>query len=378
MDLPTKKVSLSQPLDDKQSNQSEEGIQANHAVLTYDVLRIIFQYLGARDLLTAAKTCRSWRIAARNEADTRRSPEFIFQKFAVDGEPPLPEEYKSERVGRDLRIKPSFGFAVTKVQEEGEWSPRGCYCSGLPSQCNTIILGGYEMVVNDSKISKDLGMATCLFFPEIAKLSHKLFTVDSHTFKGAADVDMREYSKKILKQLLPSKNEKSKCIIMLTNQDGYCFTRHLMDGLQKSYKPGTISLWGGVCVDLKVCKASPSSRTCSQNVRCCAITIASPTLQSWSVVLKRSCRTEAQIEEKLETFRNKIQLKKHSLGLMFACCERIDKKDLEIRIFKKLFPNVQLIGLHGDGEYGVNTLNEKREKDLQYGYSTIFLILTYQ
>ncbi|XP_011501103.1 PREDICTED: F-box only protein 22-like [Ceratosolen solmsi marchali] len=150
-----------------------------------------------------------------------------------------------------------------------------------------------------------------------------------------------------------------------------------MKGLQKRYTPGTFSLWGGICVDLKLCKKFNSTQICAQSIHWTAITLSSPTLQSWSTVLLYSCRSELLIQENLENLKKNIHLQKHSLGLMFSCCVRIDWKDMEVAVFKKVFPNVPLIGLHGDGEYGLNTLSEKRE-NLMHTYSTIFTILTYQ
>jgi hypothetical protein len=126
------------------------------------------------------------------------------------------------------------------------------------------------------------------------------------------------------------------------------------------YKPGTLSLWGGVCVDLKLCNASKSSRTCSKTIRWTAITLSSPSLQSWSTVLLHSCRSEAQIEENLITLRKNIKLQRHSLGLMFSCCVRKRWKEIEIAVFKKVFTKVPLIGIYGDGEYGLNTLSKSK------------------
>lgn len=46
---------------------------------------------------------------------------------------------------------------------------------------------------------------------------------------------------------------------------------------------------------------------------------------------------------------------------MFACCARgedmFDENNLESSIFKKLFPEVPLVGCIGDGEFGTNTLS---------------------
>lgn len=68
--------------------------------------------------------------------------------------------------------------------------------------------------------------------------------------------------------------------------------------------------------------------------------------------------------EKLEKLRKNIKLKKYSLGFMFACIERVKRKEHEIKVFKKVFPEVPLVGLHGDGEYGLNTLSTSKSYSL--------------
>ena len=95
-----------------------------------------------------------------------------------------------------------------------------------------------------------------------------------------------------------------------------------------------------------------------------AITLSSPSLQSWSIVITTSCRSEEKIEEKLQSFKKSLNLKKHSVGLMFACCERLFNKGVEVSAFKKVFPNVCLYGLHGDGEIGLNTLNKCKSRTI--------------
>jgi hypothetical protein len=113
-------------------------------------------------------------------------------------------------------------------------------------------------------------------------------------------------------------------------------------------------------VDLKLCKKFASPKICGQTINWIAITLSSPTLQSWSIVLLQSCRSESGVQEKLENFKKNIRLQKHSLGLMFSCCACIDWKDMEVAVFKRVFQNVPLIGLHGEGEFGLNTLSESK------------------
>lgn len=91
-----------------------------------------------------------------------------------------------------------------------------------------------------------------------------------------------------------------------------------------------------------------------------AISLSSPNLLSYSIVLEQPCRSANDMEKRLENFKQKVILKKHSLALMFACCERMLRKDLETKVFKKIFPDMPLVGLHGDGEYGLNSLNKSK------------------
>ncbi|XP_058792147.1 F-box only protein 22-like [Phymastichus coffea] len=378
MESPVKKMKIVVSTEEKSDCSSRDAQETQENVLTYDVLRVIFGQLGAKDLCSAAQVCRLWKDAASKEASLRKYPEYFLKRYKIIDRDDADNMYASELIGNELRIRPVVALICAKVQEEKEWTLKGCYCQNLPIDCNAIFLGGYDIVLNDSKIQKGFGMAVGLFLSALPKLSHKLYHVNMHTFSGSSNIDINAHAEHLVKQLLSSKKEKSKCIIMLTDHSGYQFSKVIMKNLRKQYPIGKISLWGGICTDLKVCEVSSSSRNCSQISQWAAITLSSPTLQSWSIVLSQSCRKEEEVQEKLDKFKQSIALKKHSLGLMFACCERLNKKDMEIAIFKRVFPNVPLIGLHGDGEYGLNTLNKKREDTLWHAYTTIFLVLTYQ
>lgn len=118
-------------------------------------------------------------------------------------------------------------------------------------------------------------------------------------------------------------------------------------------------MWGGICSDLKFFDQKKKQ---NNKVKFTVIKLSDPNLQSWSVVLPRSCKSSHHIEKKLEDLKNNIQLKKYSLALMFACCARSGIMDLEVGLFKKVFPQIPLAGLNGDGEIGLNTLNKGKLK----------------
>lgn len=109
----------------------------------------------------------------------------------------------------------------------------GCYCQNLPKSCSALFFGGYDIVFNDSKIDKGFGMAVCSFLPAIPKLSYKIFHGDAHTFSGSSNIDIKAHAEDLAKQLLPSRNEKSKCIIMLSSHTGYRFSKMILKNVQK-------------------------------------------------------------------------------------------------------------------------------------------------
>ena len=72
------------------------------------------------------------------------------------------------------------------------------------------------------------GIGAGIFLPKTADLNSKIFSLcnDDVSFTN------NEY-KELAQQILPSNEEESKCIIMLTNQRGYDFTKALTKVLQK-------------------------------------------------------------------------------------------------------------------------------------------------
>jgi len=119
-------------------------------------------------------------------------------------------------------------------------------------------------------------------------------------------------------------------------------------------------LWGGV-VDI-----SYMQNSYWQMPYCVAVFI-SGAIQTWSTIIDMKCNTKELIEKKLKSFKERIKLKKHSIGFMFVCTARGStmhkKQNVESTIFKTLFPNVPLVGCFGDGEFGKNTMDFDNTKE---------------
>lgn len=88
------------------------------------------------------------------------------------------------------------------------------------------------------------------------------------------------------------------------------------------------------------------------------IVISGDNVRSWSTILTRDDETEESVVTKLTELKKRVQLLKHSIGLMFSCVARGsgwydgNKKNVEATIFKNLFPTIPLIGSFGNGELG--------------------------
>ncbi|XP_011501188.1 PREDICTED: uncharacterized protein LOC105364856 [Ceratosolen solmsi marchali] len=201
MEHSIKKLNVDATSNEKQVDINKVHKQQIRHVLTYDVLRIIFQHLSAKDLLKVSHICRSWRDAANNEAASRKAPECIFKKFQIIDKENLEDSYNATLLGNELRVKPCFGLVCIKIQEDNEWVLKGCYCKNLPSKCSTFILGGYDITIDDIKIENKFGMGVCAFLPEIPKLNHKIFHVDINSFKDVSKINMKSHMVYIIQNL---------------------------------------------------------------------------------------------------------------------------------------------------------------------------------
>lgn len=119
----------------------------------------------------------------------------------------------------------------------------------------------------------------------------------------------------------------------------------------------SLALIGGLTDFIFLCQKGKEN-LCRRKIIWAAFSISKPGLQSWSIVISRKCFSKDQIKEKLQTWRDSIQLKKHTAGLMFGCCARIDNVDVETEAFADVFPDVSLMCCYGDGEFGINTLED--------------------
>ncbi|XP_077273750.1 F-box only protein 22-like [Temnothorax americanus] len=357
----------------------------SNVYLTYDILRIIFQYLNAKDLGSAAMVCRSWSEAANNEKWTRGPCCFL--------------EHNITDLDNNIRIKPSAGFFFipcgspsnkeVRIEDKYiDWLPE--HCKAIKLYSDSTIMDNYEMECNPSMV--------CAFLPQIPNVKIKLF----ESFAVQKALGKATNYHKIISTIVEhetsiSNHETSTSFMLFCNYKGRKTAKHWASAVQQRKEDKIVSVWGGIVEDLYV------QRTCKTkefhkliNVPYCVAVLITGPIQTWSTILDKECNTKEQAEAKLKLFRDEVKLKKHSIGFMFACRARgitmYNESNVESTIFKRLFPKVPLAGCFGYGEFGKNTIvdevNEeknvreerkkrKKSKSWYNEFSTMFLIITY-
>lgn len=128
---------------EKRNQQTRQG-------LTYDVLRIIFKYLNAKDLNEVIKVCRkvdflicllhlhllgkifmqflmirSWSEAANDEKEFRHAPEYHLKHCKTVSDNELSGTYEANSIGNEIRIKPILSLIFEKMDNADDWEKTG-------------------------------------------------------------------------------------------------------------------------------------------------------------------------------------------------------------------------------------------------------------
>ncbi|KYN00821.1 F-box only protein 22 [Cyphomyrmex costatus] len=369
----TRKGKCNVPKNNDSSTQNNENTFDSSTYLTYDILRIVVQYLNAKDLASAARVCRSWLEAVNNEKRTRRGPCCFIQLYE-------PQRLFVDFLGnvQNPRVKPS----VENIE------------ALLPKHCETIVLYS-KGIIMDEEMEDPYPYIVCAFLPQIPNVRIKSIKLAEH-YNLMKTPEYQEIMNTIVDRESVSNHET--CFMLFSNMEGCTTAIRWSEVIEKSKGDEIVSVWGGVLKDLYVQRTHSDNLNKRQMRRrslrrmnipyCIAVLITGP-IQTWSIILEN--RTKEQAEARLKLFKDEVKLKKHSIGFMFICVARgndmYNESNVESTIFKKLFPKVPLVGCFGYGEFGKSTVCEiKKEKRDEASwrtgtwtneFCTVFLILTY-
>ncbi|XP_012523443.2 F-box only protein 22 [Monomorium pharaonis] len=386
-----KQVRIEMPSTSENDNATESGEKTldPNIYLTYDILRIVFQYLRARDLANAAMVCRTWLEAANKEKWTRGPYCFMLD---------CKTKHDFGHHLLNVRVRPSI--ALFFLAGSFPYHVEEHCMTLLPKNCEVVMLYTTGMVMDNKELESGKCSRTdaiCAFLPQIPNVSVKLFKLTEYY----AIQKTTEY-KEIISIIdnhgtSVSNNEMSTCFMLFCNGMGHSVAKRWASIIQKR-KNKVTSVWGGVLDFIHFIHSCPENLNKRPDMErptqapvCIGVLIAGP-VQTWSMILERKCNTKERVEERLKLFKNKVKLKKHSIGFMFVCrargSEMYNETNVESTIFKRLFPKVPLAGCFGNGEFGKNSIDEankeknseqehKSKRSWYNEFSTVFLILTY-
>ncbi|XP_017879106.1 F-box only protein 22-like [Ceratina calcarata] len=335
--------------------------------LTYDVLRIIFKYLNPKELSNASLVCRTWQEVA-NDEERSRGP------VCIEGNLLREEDEFINEISDNLWIKPKLGlFFKSSAGCRMKAHCKDCYCKFFPRDCDVVTLGTNSIIFENKEIEEiHEDNVACTFLPKIPNVSIKVIPVFKHSHTS---------DEQLVEQLrvLVNSFHNIKCALLFWS---YRCRRRMnrFTSLLTAREEIMVPICGGMVFDVRICNRNINR--CLEFANCVAITFTGP-VNAWSVVIRED--TKEQVEQELTSFKNSISLKRHSLAFMSACNGRgrelYNEVDVESSIFKRLFPEVRLVGAFMNGEFGTTTVPSKFANSSgnhwYKQFTTVFLILTY-
>lgn len=374
-------------IDKDEKTRDRNNISKSCQELTYDVLCIIFKYLNGLDLNNASKVCRSWLEAANSEKRTR-GPTCLMRNVKDWRYTPIGWEGVKRYSIECSQLKPSLALFFT-VGHKSSLS-ESCHCDDLPPNCHSVSLDTHGVVINDTaRGEENSDHIVCMSLPDVPNIKTSILTFNLYDWKDGDLTKLTKFTyhkqlKAAFETSSDSDSRKASCLMLFCDWDGRKIALHLLKSLGHWVPETRPCIWGGIAKNLSVCNSVNNTRVCKNSANCIAIVLSGTKMRTWSILLDVYCDTQEKVEDELRTFKDRVRLKKHSMGFMFACRIRgrdmFDENYVESTIFKQFFPEVPLVGCYGDGEFGKKMLNETSKKKPKKWYtsmSTVFMILTY-
>ncbi|XP_056604809.1 F-box only protein 22 [Triplophysa dalaica] len=136
-------------------------------------------------------------------------------------------------------------------------------------------------------------------------------------------------------------------------------------------------------------------RVFTNDVTCCSpgsfgavgLTFSGSKIQGASVLLEQDVSSPKAAEDTIQRLKAANIPERNTMGFMFACVGRghntyNNQRNVEANAFRKIFPNVPLLGFFGNGEIGCDriikdnyTLSETDAEGLQHSFTTVMSLV---
>ncbi|XP_014608665.1 PREDICTED: uncharacterized protein LOC106789187 [Polistes canadensis] len=262
-----------------------------------------------------------------------------------------------------------------------------CHCNMLPSTCYLLQI---ECDFPLGNLEKE-NILMSLVFPMISKLKIETYTFilkgglfcQEIRFNCSPNVGEVKYFKAKIEPYFINDSPMQKCMIVFCRDFSIYYVLELFQALSSWFPENEIPVWGGFIDMLTVCQCCFNTNFCKIEAEMVLMFISSPDMKVWTLTLDETCKSKITIINKLTTFKKEVELKLHSVALMYVSSRRIENLYmLETNSFKEIFPNTILFPIYGETSFGGKNWLEISEIipddfSVMEGCNTTIMILTY-
>ncbi|XP_064467211.1 F-box only protein 22-like [Ornithodoros turicata] len=309
---------------------------------------------------------------------------------------PEPESFKKRKSAKATTAKSGYGDLCTR-----------CVVDVLPKSC-IILHANVEGIVGTpltpqgwavpQEQEKKQGLSGIFFPSEMPGVSfHPFYMPDDDTLlwppfdtQCSSGCDPHPDNTEKIKNV--EDIEDLKCVLVFTGCEAQQldFEARALNVALEKYN-GQFALGGAIVGDVDAPVLYSSGEAF-----CVGLCVAGKSVRAASIVLSESVRGPEAVEAELKRLKDGSGCATWGgkmVGFMFACVGRgvsfHRKRNLEAKTFAKVFPNVPLMGLFGNGELGMDYLPAVISKgetkqvsppttnSCMYGYTTVIVLLSF-
>lgn len=360
-----------------------------------EVVERILTFVPTKSLLQIASVCRLWRNCARRVLRTQQQLSWVSACGACSSAhahclfSALSEEVKNVFLlprtalimvdsetfkGQDLCYRHSAKRSrhnSDPVKDVKLLFPKGCDIMGVSAP--GIVLTPHSSCIAPPVEYQEGEAGFAVMFPSIDGVQVKPFhfckkTISSTAMKEAGLIDNTELRVVLL------------FVYEAYKSGGARFLNQILAPLAK-----TKALVAGGLIDSVF--SPPKHCCCHGEYGVMGLTLSGSKVQGASVLLDEEVTTPQSAEATIQRLKAAKIPEKNTVGLMFACLGRgqhyyNNQSNVEANAFRKVFPNIPLFGLFGNGEIGCDriikddyTLCDTDSDGLQHEYTTVMTLV---
>ncbi|OXU19702.1 hypothetical protein TSAR_012264 [Trichomalopsis sarcophagae] len=339
----------------RRRTEKTEVIKVDAETALQDAIDVVFKYLNMRDLHAASQVCSSWKVAASRAVGNRNLIEQMLIPHDVEDHV---NSNSAFHVSMDLRVRPGVAllFVASRLIQEFhfghsdgflppvyqmEWAPsappthhlENCFMAPLfnvykhqfPENLIGIEVTEYS-VDKYVTIPRQLGQHVTLenagsrnylgiFLPKEKDMIVRVAWCENfvNDVNGVAD----NISDQLIIDELPE-NYGSALLVFAQSLAGYFLAEKVILDLTRKTSGRNKHTWGGLFGnELGATKCQEIDLSINKKKIFAGLRIASPGLQTWMTVIDCLDKRD-KVAQKLKEFRQQVQRKKNTIGLVYG------------------------------------------------------------